>query len=137
MNPDRELVVEAREGDDLSGAWDPDRLEQVASNLVSNAVDHGEPGTPVRVELAAAGGEVVLAVRNAGPALPPEVLAHLFEPFSRPPDERSRKASGLGLGLFICREIVRGHGGQIAARAADGEMAVTVRLPRRPPDPGR
>ncbi len=136
-NPDREISVDAREGEELSGPWDPDRLEQVASNLVSNAVDHGDPGTPVRVELAAGDGEVTLTVRNADPGLPPEVLEHLFEPFSRPPDERSRKASGLGLGLYICREIVRGHGGDISARTSDGEMAVSVRLPGplRPPDP--
>jgi signal transduction histidine kinase len=132
-NPDREIVVEAPEGLDLSGPWDPDRLEQVASNLVSNAVDHGDPGTQVRVTLAAAGGEVTLSVRNAGPGLPPEVMDHLFEPFSRPPDERSRKASGLGLGLYICREIVRGHGGEITAEAAGGEMVVTVQLPRAAP----
>jgi signal transduction histidine kinase len=129
-NPDREIVVDAPEGLDLAGPWDADRLEQVASNLVSNAVDHGDPGTQVRVELAGGPDEVTLSVRNAGPALPPEVMAHLFEPFSRPPDERSRKASGLGLGLFICREIVRGHGGEISAEASGGEMVVTVSLPR-------
>jgi signal transduction histidine kinase len=130
-NPDREIVIDAR-GEDLGGPWDPDRLEQVASNLVSNAVDHGDPGTPVRVELSACAATAVLAVRNSGPGLPPEVLAHLFEPFSRPPDEKSRKASGLGLGLYICREIVRGHGGEITAETTPGEMVVTVRLPRAP-----
>jgi signal transduction histidine kinase len=129
-NPDREITVEAPEGRDLSGAWDPDRLEQMASNLISNAVDHGEPGTPVRVALGTTDGEVTLAVRNAGASLPPEVLAHLFEPFSRPPDDRSRKSSGLGLGLYISREIVRGHGGEIGAEVVGGEMIVTVRLPR-------
>jgi signal transduction histidine kinase len=127
-NPDREIEVAA--AGDLSGTWDPDRLEQVASNLVSNAVDHGDPGKPVRIALAGDAGEVILSVRNEGPGMPPEVLAHLFEPFSRPPDERSRKASGLGLGLYIAREIVRGHGGDISAKAGDGETAVTVRLPR-------
>jgi signal transduction histidine kinase len=130
-NPDREIEV-AVEGD-LCGTWDPDRLEQVASNLVSNAVDHGDPARPVRVALSGAEVEVALTVLNEGPGMPPEVLAHLFEPFSRPPDERSRKASGLGLGLFIAREIVRGHGGEIVARAAGGETAVTVRLPRSSP----
>jgi signal transduction histidine kinase len=134
-NPDRELRVEAPEGLDLAGPWDPDRLEQVASNLISNAVDHGDPGTPVRIELAGSAREVTLAVKNAGPGLPPEVMEHLFEPFSRPPDERSRKASGLGLGLYICREIVRGHGGEISAQERDGEMTVTVRLPRAAPAP--
>ena len=131
VNPDREIEVIA-EGD-LAGNWDPDRLEQVASNLVSNAVDHGDPGTAVRVGLTGSADEVALTVRNAGPEMPPEMLAHLFEPFSRPPDERSRKASGLGLGLYISREIVRGHGGEITATMGNGETAVTVRLPRSPP----
>jgi signal transduction histidine kinase len=128
-NPDRTITV-AADGD-LAGEWDPDRLEQVASNLVSNAVDHGEGG-PVQVELTGGEAEVVLRVRNRGPPMPPEVLAHVFEPFSRPPDEKSKKASGLGLGLFICREIVRGHGGEITAES-NGETIVTVRLPRRGP----
>jgi signal transduction histidine kinase len=130
-NPDREITVEARRAD-LSGPWDPDRLEQVASNLVSNAVDHGDPGTAVRVELDADDVWATVAVRNQGQA-PPELLAHLFEPFSRPPDELSRKASGLGLGLFLSREIVRGHGGDISARVDGPEMVVTVRLPRTGP----
>jgi signal transduction histidine kinase len=129
VNPDREITV-SRDGD-VSGEWDPDRLEQVASNLVSNAVDHGDVG-PVKVELSAEADDVVLRVRNRGPAMPAEVLTHLFEPFSRGPDEKSRKASGLGLGLYIAREIVRGHGGEIHA-SSDGETVVTVRLPRRKP----
>ena len=126
-NAGREISISA-EGD-LSGAWDPDRLEQLASNLVSNAVDHGDPDSPVRVELAGEPEAVVMRVRNVGPSVPPEVLGHLFEPFSRGPDEKSRKASGLGLGLYISREIVRGHGGEIDA-VSDGETVVTVRLPR-------
>jgi signal transduction histidine kinase len=129
-NADREITIQA-EGD-VSGEWDPDRLEQVASNLVSNAVDHGDPASPVRVELAGEPDHVVLRVRNEGPPVPPEVLGHLFEPFSRGPDEKSRKASGLGLGLYIAREIVRGHGGEIAA-SSQGETVVTVRLPRAAP----
>ncbi len=129
-NAAREITV-AADGD-LAGEWDPDRLEQVASNLVSNAVDHGDPASPVRVELTGEPDAVVLRVRNEGPSVPPEVLSHLFEPFSRGPDEKSRKASGLGLGLYISREIVRGHGGEIAA-TSDGETVVTVRLPRRAP----
>jgi signal transduction histidine kinase len=127
-NADREISVEVR--GDVSGEWDPDRLEQVASNLVSNAIDHGDPGTPIRVEVAEDGGGCLLRVVNSGPPVPPDVRAHLFEPFSRPPDEKSRKGSGLGLGLYISREIVRGHGGDIGIDS-DGETAITVLLPRR------
>jgi signal transduction histidine kinase len=128
-NPDRDVRVES--SGDLRGEWDPDRLEQVASNLVSNAIDHGDPGAPVRVEVEDRGEEVALTVTNSAPEPSPELLAHLFEPFSRPPDELSRKASGLGLGLYIAREIVRGHGGDIGAKAGDGLTVVSVRLPRR------
>jgi signal transduction histidine kinase len=130
-NADRTISVRA--SGDLAGTWDPDRLEQVASNLVSNAVDHGDPASPVEVELDGERREtVVLRVRNRGSPMPPEVLAHLFEPFSRGPDEKSRKASGLGLGLYISREIVRGHGGEIGATSGD-ETVVTVTLPRAEP----
>jgi signal transduction histidine kinase len=128
-NPDRALEVDAQ--GDLGGEWDPDRLEQVVSNLVSNAIDHGDPGTPVRVELSVDDADGVrLVVRNQGPSMPPEVLSHLFEPFSRPPDEKSRKGSGLGLGLYISREIVRGHGGDIGVDTGENETRITVRLPR-------
>lgn len=134
-NPDREIPISV-EGD-LAGEWDPDRLEQLVSNLVSNALDHGDGGAPVRVELAGEPAACVLRVCNRGPIVPEEVRAHLFEPFSRPPDEKSRKGSGLGLGLFISREIVRGHGGEIAIASdapegGEGETVITVRLPRRP-----
>jgi signal transduction histidine kinase len=67
--------------------------------------------------------------------MPEEVLSHLFEPFSRPPDEKSRKGSGLGLGLFISREIVRGHGGEIGV-SSNGDTVVTVLLPRCAPSAG-
>jgi signal transduction histidine kinase len=126
-NPDRTLAVDVK--GDVGGEWDPDRLEQVVSNLVSNAIDHGDPAAPVHVIISGEPDRVELQVRNQGAPLPPEVVSHLFEPFSRPPDEKSRKGSGLGLGLFISREIVRGHGGEIGV-SSDGETVITVRLPR-------
>ncbi len=130
VNSDRTVEIEVH--GDAAGEWDPDRLEQVVSNLVSNAIDHGDPALPVRVEVDGDDpGALLLHVRNGGPGIPPEVLAHLFEPFARGPDEKSRKASGLGLGLYISREIVRGHGGDIGARSEEGETIVTVSLPRR------
>jgi PAS domain S-box-containing protein len=129
VNPDRsiELLVHG----ELVGRWDPHRLEQVVSNLVSNAVDHGDPESPVEVELDGAGDEVVLRVRNHGDPVPDEVLAHAFEPFHKGPEETSRRSSGLGLGLFIAREIVRGHRGEIAIQSEeDSGTLLTVKLPR-------
>ena len=131
-NPDGALERTA-EGD-LAGDWDPDRLEQVFSNLVSNALDHGEPGAPVKVAVRDTGAWLQAEVRNRG-AIPPEVLERAFEPFRRGPECGSRKSSGLGLGLYIARVIVQGHGGEIAIRCeGEGEARETVlavRLPRR------
>ncbi|HZZ86181.1 MAG TPA: HAMP domain-containing sensor histidine kinase [Anaeromyxobacteraceae bacterium] len=131
-NPDRAVRCEA-EGD-LTGEWDPDRLEQVFSNLVSNALDHGEPEVPVTVTARGGGAEVEVQVRNRG-AIPPEVLERAFEPFHRGPEGGSRKASGLGLGLYIAKVIVQGHGGEIALRcegeADASDTVLSVSLPRR------
>jgi signal transduction histidine kinase len=131
VNPGRAITVDVR--GDASGAWDPDRLEQVAMDLISSAVDHGDPAGPVAVELdGSAPDVVVLSVRYDGEGFPREALAHVFEPFSRPPDGSGHKGSGLGLGLHVSREIVRAHGGEVSARC-DRDTVVTVRLPRRGP----
>ncbi len=115
---------------DLGGEWDGDRLEQVASNLISNAIDHGEDGTPIGVVLGGGPDEVTLEVTNRG-EMPREVLDHAFEAFHRGPEQTGRKASGLGLGLYIAREIVRCHGGEIAVHSHDGATRIAMRLPRR------
>jgi signal transduction histidine kinase len=121
-----ELLVEG----DLGGEWDGDRLEQVASNLISNAIDHGEDGKPIGLVLGSGPDEVTLEVTNRG-EMPREVLDHAFEAFHRGPEQTGRKASGLGLGLYIAREIVRCHGGEIAIHSHDGATRIAMRLPRR------
>jgi signal transduction histidine kinase len=121
-----ELSVEG----DLCGEWDGDRLEQVASNLISNAIDHGEDGMPIGLVLGGGPDEVTLEVTNRG-EMPREVLDHAFEAFHRGPEQTGRKASGLGLGLYIAREIVRCHGGEIAIHSHDGATRIAMRLPRR------
>lgn len=109
------------------GDWDADRLAEVASNLISNAIVHGTPHTPVQVAIAGDGADVVLRVTNQGPPIPTEVLPSIFDPFSR--GDRAR--GGTGLGLYITREIVRAHGGsvEVDSSAARGTTFV-VRLPR-------
>jgi signal transduction histidine kinase len=109
---------------------DRDRLAQVVSNLLGNAVEHGDRSRPVTVELAANGDAVGLLVHNAGSPIPPELLPVIFDPFRRTggPDKRSR---GLGLGLFISQQIVLAHRGRIDVRSTvELGTTFTVTLPR-------
>ena len=116
---------------ELDGAWDSDRLLQIISNLVSNAGQHGRPEGVVAVKLDGRDPDVVtLEVHNGG-TIPPSILPMLFDPFrgSRPRPDASR---GLGLGLFIVKEIARAHGGTVqVSSTADHGTTFVVRLPRR------
>lgn len=118
------ISIEMEAKGEMRGAWDPERLGQAVSNLLTNAVQHGEP--PYRVMLLDTGPEIVLRVSNHGDPIPSEMLAVLFEPFSH--DE---SANGLGLGLFIVREIVKAHGGSIDVHSApDSATVFTTHWPR-------
>jgi signal transduction histidine kinase len=133
--PDRTIELEAR--GDAWGNWDPDRIAQVVSNLVGNALQHSPAGSTVRLDLRDEGDRVLLETSNAGPPIPAEVLPHIFDPGRRGPPGRGRnESSGLGLGLFIVREIVLAHGGEISVRSSAEEgTTFTVSLPRRPRAP--
>ncbi|MEW5852306.1 MAG: ATP-binding protein [Myxococcota bacterium] len=130
-HPGQEIRLEV-EGD-CHGVWDPDRLTQVVSNLVSNALNHGLPGGRISVVLHGEATSVVLEVHNEGAPIPPTLLPHLFEPFRRAREPAPSSAdSGLGLGLYIVREIVQAHGGEVSVRSsAEAGTTFTVRLPRR------
>ena len=104
---------------------DPSRLDQVLVNLLGNATRHAQ-GAPIEVRLWTTPAETCLSVRDGGPGIPEAVRSRLFEPFARAPGA----APGLGLGLYISREIVEAHGGRIEVKTARGEgTAFTVRLP--------
>lgn len=127
-----ELVADV----DCRGEWDRDRIAQVVSNLVVNALEYSPPETRVRVELGCADPQrVTLAVHNAGPPIEPATIATLFDPFKRgAASATSAPRKGLGLGLFIAREIVRAHGGSIDVRSDAPEgTTFTVSVPRAPP----
>jgi signal transduction histidine kinase len=127
-HPGRRIAVEA-EGD-TAGEWDPDLLAEVLSNLVANAVQHGGGG-PVTLRLRETEGEITAEVHNGGPAIPADVLPHLFDPFRRGRSPEGSRSQSVGLGLFISREIVRAHRGAIDVRSsAAGGTTVSVRLPR-------
>jgi signal transduction histidine kinase len=126
------FVLEAPEGA-VEGLWDGLRLEQVVTNLLSNAVRYSPNGGTVRVRLEVESGHVELQVQDEGIGIPPESLAQLFQPFARASNATARHFGGLGLGLFICREIVQRHGGSIWAesRGAHQGSCFHVRLPRQ------
>lgn len=126
-NPHARLAVSS--SGDLAGHWDPDRLYQVVSNLVGNAIQHGTEGNPISVGLDGARSAVVrLWVENAG-TIPAEALPTLFDPFERAETSKTRD-KGLGLGLFIAREIVRAHAGDVDVRSESGTTRFDVTLPR-------
>jgi len=112
-----------------SGSWDGDRLAEAFSNLIGNAVQHGA-GSAVRVAIAAADAEVAVEIHNGGPAIPPGLMPKLFDPYRRGGQPRIGP-EGVGLGLFISREIVRAHGGNIDVKSDEAAgTTFTVRLPR-------
>lgn len=128
-HPDRELILE-RAADGL-GLWDADRLEQALSNLVSNALTHGHPGKPVLLRCQDREESVAVEVENEGPPIALALVSQIFEPFRRGGESVAGSAQGLGLGLFIAREIVRAHGGEIEFRSAEGRTVFRLTLPRR------
>jgi signal transduction histidine kinase len=113
----------------VRGRWDPARIAQLVSNLAANAVWHGSRDAPVRVVLDGESDLVRLSVSNTGPVIPPELVDRLFEPFQQGTDGGDQR-HGLGLGLFIVREIVRAHGGTIDVRSRDELTTFAVTLPR-------
>ena len=128
-HPRREIRIETR--GDVRGHWDPARMAQVVSNLVGNALTHGARDAEVELSLAADDAHVTLAVTNRGPAIPEELVERLFEPFLQGPNHGDLpRARGLGLGLFIVRQIVAAHGGTTQVRSVDDATTFTVRLQR-------
>jgi len=120
-----------RHDGNLRGIWDEDRLFQVLSNLLGNALQHGTPEAPVEIVLDGTDcARVVLSVHNQG-AIPEEILPDLFDPF-RVRQKRPHPSRGLGLGLYIVRQIVEAHGGGVAVRSSQEEgTAFVVTLPRQ------
>jgi PAS domain S-box-containing protein len=113
---------------DLVGTWDRLRLEQVVTNLLSNAMKFGR-GKPVTIDVHEADDRVVLSVRDQGIGVPPELREQIFRPFDRAVS--SRNYGGLGLGLYIVRKIVEGFGGGVRVEDPGGEGSrFVVELPK-------
>jgi signal transduction histidine kinase len=104
-------------------------VQQLLGNLVVNAIDHGEPNAPVCIAVIGDQAGVRIEVSNSGPAIDAATLTEIFEPLKRGPTQK--RHPGLGLGLYIVREIAKGHGGIAEARSDDRETVFSVRLPRK------
>ncbi len=127
-------VVFIAEGD-LHGEWDGDRIAQVLSNLVWNAIQHGGKTDPITVTAKDAGSSVVVTIHNSGRPIPETALTAIFEPLVRHTTD-TRVSSGLGLGLYIASQIARSHAGKLEVTSTDaGGTTFTLRLPRIPPPP--
>ena len=125
-HPEREIAVDVR--GDCAILGDEQRLLQLFSNVVANAIQHGTPGTPVQVIAEGAAQEIVVRVRNSG-TIPPELLPTIFDPF------RARRgttsSAGLGLGLFIAQQVALAHGGTVSVESSEATATeFTVRLVR-------
>ncbi|HET8629401.1 MAG TPA: histidine kinase N-terminal 7TM domain-containing protein [Thermomicrobiales bacterium] len=117
---------------------DPDRVEQVLTNLLENAVKYSPGGGPIEVQVAPDGGGAMVVVRDAGVGLPPGAGATIFEPFGRASNVAQGTIPGLGMGLYICRDIVAQHGGRIWATSpgVGGGTTVGFWLPPAPREAG-
>lgn len=123
---DRQITFDCEA--DGQGAWDEARILQAISNLTSNAVQHGTPGSPVRLRLTGDAQSVAVEVHNEG-VIPGEVLPRIFEPF-RSGRHHGGRGEGLGLGLFIAKAIAVAHGGGLEVDSSQGETTFRLVLPR-------
>ena len=124
VHPDRTIVSDIAV--DGPVRCDLERVQQLLSNLLGNALSHGLDGSPVRVRAWLDGPDVVIEVHNEGEPIPPDRLDKVFEPFWR----RSASREGLGLGLYICSQIAKSHGGRLTVRsAAEQGTTFSARLP--------
>jgi signal transduction histidine kinase len=135
-HPGREVRLQLT--GDGSGEWDPDRLAQVLTNLLGNALSYSPIESEVEVAVRPEGvddanGWLVLEVNNGGAPIPPEQLQNIFQPMTRIGATGARGGRSIGLGLYIVDQVVRAHGGAVSVKSQEASgTTFSVRLPRRP-----
>ncbi len=116
--------------DNIKGKWDASRLEQMMTNLITNAIHHGEPGSPVKVNLNSKEGQALFSVHNQGTPIPEGIKDKIFTDRFTNNNEDTTKEKNYGLGLYIVKEIVEGHEGKIELTSTQEEGTIfTVALP--------
>jgi signal transduction histidine kinase len=124
-------VVTLRADQPVLGNWDRLRMEQIVTNLLTNALKFGA-GKPVEVSVSADGSRARVAVRDHGIGIPRDDIARIFERYER--SSTAKRYGGLGLGLYIVSQIVAAHGGNVHVESTPGEGSLfTVELPLQPP----
>ncbi|MFC5513090.1 sensor histidine kinase [Massilia jejuensis] len=114
-------------------------MAQACSNLISNAIEHGRPDSPVRISIEGGAGELVFQVQNDADVIPPAKLRTFFDPVKRfaigSAHERGEAGTAnLGLGLYVVKEIVKAHQGSVSVTSSEAEgVRFVVKLPRRTP----
>jgi K+-sensing histidine kinase KdpD len=130
-HPDRKVKVNARGA--LSGQWDCERMSQVVTNLLGNAVEHGSDRGLITVDVQGTDDEVTIAVLNRGTVIPEDQLDGIFNAMKlqSDPNKSNRSSANLGLGLYIADRIVHAHEGSIeVASSEERGTTFTVHLPR-------
>lgn len=124
LHPEQKIV--ARIQPNLNLLCDIGRLSQLLSNLLKNAIVHGDARAPILVEIDCKNGRFRLTVSNRGNALPSDLIAQLFKPFWRAPSNGEHQ--GLGLGLYIVSEIARSHGGNMDVTSQNGMVSFSLSM---------
>jgi signal transduction histidine kinase len=120
---DHSLVVTAPVADVQVWA-DPERIGQVARNLLSNAAKYSPAGTPIELRITRQGSGIRFEVADQGMGIHPDDLVRIFEKFGRGRDAQGQRVPGVGLGLYLSRRIVQAHGAEISVVSAPGEGSV-------------
>jgi len=135
-----ERMIDLRVPAQLDAIFDEGRIAQVLSNLIGNAIQYGSVDAPVTVQVGIGGNDVVIGVNNYGDTIAPDKLASIFDPMVRiaanvhGAGSDYTERTSLGIGLYISREIIHAHGGQIGLTSTEAEgTTFTVRMPRLPP----
>lgn len=122
--PERDIQLEL--ATEQTGWWDGNRLAQALSNIVANALQHGDPDAPISIRVVGEADSARVEIHNFGAVIPEELQLRIFEPY-----ERAKGSTGLGLGLFIAREIVRAHGGDVTfSSSPDRGTTFRIELPK-------
>jgi PAS domain S-box-containing protein len=128
-SPGHQLSVRVLDGP-VTVQADPIRMEQVIQNLLGNAVKYSPRGSEVAVEVRCVDGEALVSVRDRGVGIPADAMPRLFERFYRVASAETSSVSGVGVGLYVVREIVRLHNGEVRVESTPGEGSTfTVALP--------